>query len=124
MGILPAFTFFGLDIFGFLRKKPQQTTVLSHISTLQSLHSLTVEAQDPKVGTAEEEAIDITRVVTQKIGEKELLSMGTHLIPQEDLKQIIKNATLPNTAVTKEELVDLENLIDVPKTVADMMMEQ
>ena len=122
-GNLPAFALFGFDIFGFLRKKPQDSNVLSQISSLQSLHSLATDAQEPSVGTAEEEMIDLTRVIAQKIGQKEIVAVGSHFISQDGIEAFVRHTTeLPNTTIQKGE-VDLENLLDIPKTVVDIVTE-
>ena len=123
MGFFSAFTLFGIDFFGFLQKKPQHTTVLSQISSLQSFNSLVTDAQDPKVATAEAEMVNMTRVITQKIGEREILSLGASMVKKEDIERIVSKAALPNTNFHQEVQVDMENLLDVPKTLIDVVSQ-
>lgn len=123
MGFFAAFTLFGWDIGGLLQGKKKSSSIVSNISFLQAFKSLTTQTQESEIAS-EMELAPITQSIVGSIGEREILSIANHFVPENISKEIASVTSLPSTSGKQDSLVDVEELLEVPKTIAEVVMKE
>lgn len=124
MGFLAAFTLFGWDISSFLRSRKSPKNILSGISFLQAFKSLTTDTEFTQPIVSEGELMQVSQVVASRIGEKEILSLSSHIVPDTFVKEVVSVTTISHTTHEAATLGDIEDLLEVPKAVVEDFMGQ
>ena len=120
MSIFAPLTLFGINIFGLFQKKNPHS-VLDTVSTLQTFKSLATDAAESEQILPEAEMTLLTRQIVQHIGEQEILNMSEKVLSQKTVQDVVNVTLLPDSQKKEASLTDLEGILEIPKSVIDLI---
>ncbi len=116
MRFLPSFTLIGFDLFSFFRnKKSEPRNLFGGVSLLQSLKSFASGIGDQKEYTEEEELIEAGRLLAANLGEKEIISTVSGILPQNITQEIISAPFVPNASEKANKIPKVRTFWEFPK---------
>jgi hypothetical protein len=120
MRLLPSFTLVGFELLSFFRgKKGESKNLFGGVSLLQTLRSFVVGIGDQKQYTEEEELIEAGRLLATHLGEKEIVSAASEILPQNIAQEIVRSPFIPSGAQESAE-VSVSEVLEIPKTIYDI----
>lgn len=122
MKFLPSLALFGFDALSFLRKKESSSkNIFQGLSLLQSFKSL-VSDYTSSASSEEEDLQEVTRLLAQNIGEKELIHAATTLVPPQAAAEISKASGLIS-APQKGGIANISDILEFPKFLSDFFTQ-
>ena len=120
MKILPPIALFGVNALSFLRGNKEDSKNLFHgLTFLRSFKSLVGGMGQKESITEEEELQEVTRLLAQNIGEKELIHAATKLVPSDAVAEVSKvSFAIGNPQ--KHASANITQIFELPKLLLDL----